>query len=85
MAKEWAIGAAALFACATILRTVSVNKPWRKWVPGGIAVAIGKSRLPVPDDGHSAEADHLKACTMCLRSPWRVPLAACSLGTGVSG
>ncbi|KEY69488.1 hypothetical protein S7711_02026 [Stachybotrys chartarum IBT 7711] len=46
MAKEWAIGAAALFACATILRTVSVNKSWRKWVPGGIAVAIGMYNVP---------------------------------------
>lgn len=43
MAKEWAIGAGALFAIATIVRTVSVGKAWRPWVPGGIAVAVGES------------------------------------------
>ncbi|KND94291.1 putative oligopeptide transporter [Tolypocladium ophioglossoides CBS 100239] len=43
MAKEWAMGAAALFACTTMARTVSVGKAWRPWVPGGIAVAVGMS------------------------------------------
>jgi hypothetical protein len=41
MAKEWAIGAGALFAVATMVRTVSVGQKWRPWVPGGIAVAVG--------------------------------------------
>jgi hypothetical protein len=44
MAKEWAIGAAVLFGCATILRTLAADSKWRKFVPGGIAVAIGKLR-----------------------------------------
>lgn len=41
MAKEWAIGAGALFALATIVRILSVGKAWRSLVPGGIAVAVG--------------------------------------------
>lgn len=41
MAKEWAVGAGVLFALATIIRTVSVGKTWRPWIPGGIAVAVG--------------------------------------------
>lgn len=42
MAKEWAIAAGALFACTTVLRTMAAGKPWRSWIPGGIAVAVGK-------------------------------------------
>jgi len=43
MVKEWAIGAGAFFAVATLIRTFSAGKPWRPWVPGGIAVAVGRS------------------------------------------
>ncbi|KAF4507029.1 hypothetical protein G6O67_005706 [Ophiocordyceps sinensis] len=46
MAKEWAAGAGALFACTTMIRTVSVGKPWRPLVPGGIAVAVGMYNIP---------------------------------------
>ncbi|EGX89209.1 oligonucleotide transporter [Cordyceps militaris CM01] len=46
MAKEWAIAAGALFACTTVLRTVAVGKPWRSWIPGGIAVAVGMYNVP---------------------------------------
>ncbi|KAI9149134.1 putative oligopeptide transporter [Paramyrothecium foliicola] len=46
MAKECAIGAAVLFGFATILRTVSVGKKWRSWIPGGIAVAVGMYNVP---------------------------------------
>ena len=42
MAKQWAIGAGILFAFTTIARTVSVGKAWRRFIPGGIAVAIGQ-------------------------------------------
>lgn len=42
MATEWAIAAGALFVCTTVLRTAAVGKPWRSWIPGGIAVAVGK-------------------------------------------
>lgn len=44
MAKEWAIGAGAVFAVATTIRAVSVGKAWRPLVPGGIAVAIGSCK-----------------------------------------
>jgi hypothetical protein len=42
MAKEWATGAGVLFAFTTLARTLSVGKPWRSLIPGGIAVAVGK-------------------------------------------
>jgi OPT family oligopeptide transporter len=46
MAKDWAVGAAVLFGFATIVRTVSVGKKWRPWIPGGIAVAVGMYNVP---------------------------------------
>jgi hypothetical protein len=42
MAKEWATGAGVLFAVTTLARTLSVGRPWRSWIPGGIAVAVGE-------------------------------------------
>ncbi|KAI5456268.1 OPT oligopeptide transporter protein-domain-containing protein [Mariannaea sp. PMI_226] len=42
MAKEWSIGAGALFAVLTIIRTAAVGRKWRRFVPGGIAVAVGQ-------------------------------------------
>jgi uncharacterized oligopeptide transporter (OPT) family protein len=41
MAEQWAIGAGLLFAVTTIVRSLSVGKPWRQYIPGGVAVAIG--------------------------------------------
>ncbi|KAH7320315.1 OPT oligopeptide transporter protein-domain-containing protein [Stachybotrys elegans] len=46
MAKEWAFGAGALFAGATIVRALASGKQWRAWIPGGIAVAIGMYNVP---------------------------------------
>lgn len=46
MAKEWAIGAAVLFALITIVRSVSQGKRWRPLLPGGIAVAVGMYNVP---------------------------------------
>lgn len=51
MVKEWAIGFGVLFACATLTRTLSVGKPWRPWVPGGIAVAVGVYYSPPMSNG----------------------------------
>ncbi|KAM0349268.1 hypothetical protein ACHAPU_003677 [Fusarium lateritium] len=45
-AKEWAIGAAVLFAGATITRTLAIGKRWRPLIPGGIAVAVGMYNVP---------------------------------------
>ncbi|KAG8670030.1 hypothetical protein FPOAC1_009433 [Fusarium poae] len=45
-AKEWAIGAAALFAFATVIRTLAIGKRWRPIIPGGIAVAVGMYNVP---------------------------------------
>jgi OPT family oligopeptide transporter len=41
---EWALGAGLLFALTTALRTWGNSKKaeWVSWVPGGIAVAVGK-------------------------------------------
>ncbi|KAF5586723.1 hypothetical protein FPANT_7159 [Fusarium pseudoanthophilum] len=44
--KEWAIGAAVLFAVATITRTLAIGKRWRPLIPGGIAVAVGMYNVP---------------------------------------
>lgn len=46
MAKEWSIGAGVLFAIITLIRTLSVGKEWRAYVPGGIAVAVGMYNVP---------------------------------------
>ncbi|KAK4060695.1 hypothetical protein Trihar35433_10103 [Trichoderma harzianum] len=46
MAKEWATGAGVLFAVTTLARTLSVGRPWRSWIPGGIAVAVGMYNVP---------------------------------------
>ncbi|KAF4955130.1 hypothetical protein FGADI_4712 [Fusarium gaditjirri] len=44
--KEWAMGAAVLFAVATITRTLAIGKKWRPLIPGGIAVAVGMYNVP---------------------------------------
>jgi len=46
MVKEWAFGAGALFVVTTLIRTFSVGKAWRSFVPGGIAVAVGMYNVP---------------------------------------
>jgi len=43
MAREFAIGAAVIFAVFTVLRTKGTGKKWHAYIPGGIAVAVGKS------------------------------------------
>ena len=45
MAWQWALGAGVLFALATGARVAAQGKSWQAWIPGGIAVAVGK--LPV--------------------------------------
>lgn len=42
MAEQWAVGAGLLFAITTVIRSLSVGKPWRQYIPGGVAVAIGE-------------------------------------------
>ncbi|KAK9801033.1 putative OPT oligopeptide transporter protein-domain-containing protein [Seiridium cardinale] len=46
MAREWATGAAILFAILTALRTKGLGKSWQAYIPGGIAVAIGMYNVP---------------------------------------
>ncbi|KHN99272.1 Oligopeptide transporter OPT superfamily [Metarhizium album ARSEF 1941] len=46
MAKEWALGAGIIFAITTLIRTAGVDKWWRPYVPGGIAVAVGIYNVP---------------------------------------
>ncbi|KAI3327575.1 OPT superfamily oligopeptide transporter [Xylariaceae sp. AK1471] len=46
MAREFAIGAAVIFAVFTILRTRGMGKKWHAYIPGGIAVAVGMYNVP---------------------------------------
>ena len=42
MALQWALGAGLLFVALTIARVKGHGLWWQAWVPGGIAVAVGK-------------------------------------------
>ncbi|KAK4197573.1 putative oligopeptide transporter [Triangularia verruculosa] len=47
MAKEWAMGAALLFAVTTAVRaSMTANKRLQALIPGGIAVAVGMYNVP---------------------------------------
>ncbi|KAI1325619.1 OPT superfamily oligopeptide transporter [Xylariaceae sp. FL0255] len=46
MAREFAIGAAVIFAGFTVLRTRGMRKKWHAYIPGGIAVAVGMYNVP---------------------------------------
>jgi OPT family oligopeptide transporter len=42
MAWQWAAGAAVIFTGTTVVRILGSEKRWKAWVPGGVAVAVGK-------------------------------------------
>jgi len=42
MAWQWALGAAIIFTFTTVARIVGTGKRWHPYIPGGIAVAVGK-------------------------------------------
>ncbi|KAK1761138.1 OPT oligopeptide transporter protein-domain-containing protein [Echria macrotheca] len=46
MAREWAVGSAAVFAVTTALRIYAGDRRWKALVPGGIAVAVGMYNVP---------------------------------------
>lgn len=46
MAREWAVGFAALFALTTMVRIYATGRWWLRFVPGGIAVAVGMYNVP---------------------------------------
>ncbi|RKU44742.1 hypothetical protein DL546_004506 [Coniochaeta pulveracea] len=47
MAREWAFGAAVLFAILTMVRIrLQPSSRWQAWIPGGIAVAVGIYNVP---------------------------------------
>lgn len=48
MAAQWASGAAVIFTVVTIMRIVGAGKKWHPYVPGGIAVAVGKLLFNLP-------------------------------------
>lgn len=78
MAKEWAIGAAVLFAFLTGLRTYAANKSWQAYIPGGIAVAVGKSSVhPCREASGKEGSNKMQACTTFRPSRWREQSAAC--------
>jgi uncharacterized oligopeptide transporter (OPT) family protein len=45
MAAQWAFGAAIIFTATTIVRIIGAGKAWHPYIPGGIAVAVGKFLL----------------------------------------
>jgi OPT family oligopeptide transporter len=49
MAWQWAVGAGTIFALGTMLRIRGQWTSWQCFIPGGIAVAVGKSRLLYPE------------------------------------
>ncbi|ROW03703.1 hypothetical protein VMCG_05386 [Cytospora schulzeri] len=46
MAREWAVGFAVLFALTTMVRIYAAGRWWLRFVPGGIAVAVGMYNVP---------------------------------------
>ena len=42
MATQWAIGAAIIFSITTAIKSTGTLKRWHPYIPGGIAVAVGK-------------------------------------------
>ncbi|KAI1341647.1 OPT superfamily oligopeptide transporter [Xylariaceae sp. FL0016] len=46
MAREFAFGAAVIFAVLTVTRTRAIGKKWHAYIPGGIAVAVGMYNVP---------------------------------------
>ncbi len=42
MAWQWALGAGVVFAVGTGVRIWGLGTRWHAWIPGGIAVAVGK-------------------------------------------
>ena len=53
MAWQWALGAGSIFVLLTAARIRGQGKRWQAWVPGGIAVAVGKnlSQTSFPNTG----------------------------------
>ncbi|KAI0518455.1 OPT oligopeptide transporter protein-domain-containing protein [Xylaria bambusicola] len=46
MAREFAMGAALIFAVFTVLRIKGMGRKWHAYIPGGIAVAVGMYNVP---------------------------------------
>lgn len=42
MAFQWSLGAGIIFTVITVIRIVGTGKRWHSYIPGGIAVAVGK-------------------------------------------
>ena len=56
MAGQWALGAGLVFVALTAARVKAQGRWWQAWVPGGIAVAVGKWRvafIPLPRSQYS--------------------------------
>ena len=48
MAWQWALGAGLMFVVLTAARSIGQGKKWQAYIPGGIAVAVGRSSLFFP-------------------------------------
>ena len=83
MAWQWALGAGVLFTAATASRIAGHGTRWQAWVPGGIAVAVGKREIVQPENT-ALISNFCQACSMSLRSLLRAPWGVLSVGIGVS-
>ena len=88
MVGQWASGAAVIFAVGTMIRVWGTNRKqrglsgwWIDFVPGGIAVAVGKYCV----SNRESLLTSTQACITHLRSPWRAQLAALLVCGGGDG
>jgi OPT family oligopeptide transporter len=54
MAWQWALGAAIVFAITTSIRVAGTGASWHPYIPGGIAVAVGKLNQEVGTFGNAS-------------------------------
>ena len=78
MAWQWALGAGLLFLVLTAARVKAKGLWWQAWVPGGIAVAVGKWQIALNLILFMLcnSLTLRKGCTMYLHSPWPVQSVA---------
>jgi uncharacterized oligopeptide transporter (OPT) family protein len=72
MAWEWAMGAAAIFTVTTAIRASGALRRWHPYIPGGIAVAVGKLCPYLIQSSLTRAQESIT----CLHSPWQEQLVA---------
>jgi OPT family oligopeptide transporter len=91
MVKEWAGGAAVIFAIGTCMRVWGAARKkrglsgwWIDFIPGGIAVAVGEYLLTLPG-GRGIMLTWMQACTTRRHSRSPAPSAASLAFGGANG